>query len=457
MRGSPLAPTQVSVAATRHKRFGVAFGPRFFLLLAIGLLWLGPAAFHPQFAYGMLVWDLLVLAAWAADLAMLPKPSLITASRLWSAPAALATRAEIRLDVRNLSGRAVRMTLTDNTPPAFCQEIPECKVTVAARGAATAVYNVVPMQRGDFRMGSLYIRYGSFLRLAERWAAADLSQPVRVYPDLEQARRSLHLIHGRQTDAQLRHSRSRGQGREFESLREYQEGDEFRNICWGASARRGKLISRQFQMERSQPVWLVIDAGRLMRAKISGLSKLDYATGAALSLAEVALASGDKVGLMVYGRSVRSRIAPGRGSLHLRNIMEHLALVKEEVSESNPLQAASTLLATQSRRSLVVWVTDFAETALTPEVLDAVRLLMPRHVVVLLVIGQPDLGELVARNPESIPQMYLAAAAQETVHRREVLLATLRSRGALASEVSHVGAAAVAVNSYLEVKQRNLL
>ncbi|MDR0311275.1 MAG: DUF58 domain-containing protein, partial [Acidobacteriota bacterium] len=300
--------------------------------------------------------------------------------------------------------------------------------------------------------------YSGLFRLAERWAAAEISQRVRIYPNLEEARRqSIHIIRSRRLESARRQTARRGLGREFESLREYQQGDEFRNICWSASARRSKLITRQFRMERSQPIWLVLDAGRLMRAKISGLSKLDYAATAALSLAEAALASGDRVGLMSYGRAVRQRVLPGSGGSHLRTIMDSLARVEEEQAESNPLRAAALLLSTQPRRSLVVWITDLAETAVTPEVLDAARLLLSRHVVVLLVIGQPDLKEMASRTPDSIPTMYLAAAAQETAHRREVLLASLRQRGALALETDHAGASAAAINSYLEVKERNLI
>ena len=459
MKNSPLTPPPASAAAIRQKRFSAAFGPRFFLLIAIGLLWLGPAAIHPQFLYGMLAWNLLVFVAWRLDFASLPPPSMLTASRLWNSPAALSTPAEVTLELKNRGSRALLAILTDNAPVDFRKELPVMKMTIPGGGSAvSASYSILPMKRGDADMGNLYIRYGGFFRLAERWAVVEISQRIRVYPNLEEARRhSIYMIRNRRLEPARRQARNRGQGREFESLREYRQGDEFRNICWSASARRSKLITRQFQMERSQSIWLVLDAGRLMRAKISGLSKLDYASAAALSLAEVALVSGDRVGLMSYGRSVVQRVLPGSGGLHLRTLMDNLALVQEEQAESNPLRAAALLLSTQPRRSLVVWITDLAETAVTPEVLDAARLLLARHVVVLLVIGQPDLKELALRSPDSVPDMYLAAAAQETAHRREVLLASLRQRGALALETDHAGAAAAAVNSYLEVKERNLI
>ena len=458
MTGSPLTPPSISADAIRRKRLGAAFGARFFLLLAVGLLWLVPAAFLPQFLYVMAAWDIMVFVAWALDFASLPQPSMITASRSWSAPAALSTPAEITLALKNRGGGALRAILTDDVPAALRKELPEIVMTIPGGGSTSASYSILPMQRGDIEIGKLYIRYGGLFRLAERWAAVEIAQRVRVYPNLEAARQqSIYMIRNRRIEEARRQSKGRGQGREFESLREYRQGDEFRNICWSASARRSKLITRQFQMERSQSIWLVIDSGRLMRAKISGLSKLDYAAAAALSLANVALASGDRVGLMAYGRDVNRRVPPNRGDLHLRTLMDSLAVIREEQSEPNPLRAAALLLSTQSRRGLVVWITDLAETAVTPEVLDAARLLLTRHVVVLVVIGQPDLKEMASREPDSIQAMYLAAAAQETAHRREVLLASLRRRGALALETDHAGAAAAAVNSYLEVKERNLI
>jgi len=171
----------------------------------------------------------------------------------------------------------------------------------------------------------------------------------------------------------------------------------------------------------------------------------------------VALGSGDRVGLLAYGRSVRHRVPPYRGAAHLRKLIEQLALVREETAESDHLQAVSLLLSTQVRRSLVVWITDLAETSMTPEVIEAAGQVLSRHVMVFLVIGQPDLGELAAREPESVSEMYLTAAAQEVVHRREALLARLRGHGAIAIEVNSGGVAAAAVNSYLEVKERNLI
>jgi uncharacterized protein (DUF58 family) len=440
------------------KRINIAFGPRFFLLLFVGLIWLGPAFRQPKFFYALLAWDFLVLLAWFADLLSLPPANKLAVTRSWLDVPALSVETSIAITVENKSGSRLHAALIDNVPTLLRAVAPELQLKVAPRNEATVSYEIRPTARGAIALGSIYLRYQSYLRIAERWAVADLTQKICVYPNLQEAKRhSIYLIRSRQIEMEKRHTRFKGAGREFENLREYQEGDEYRDICWTASARRGKLVTRLYQVERSQTIWLVLDAGRLMRTKIAGLTKLDYATNAALSLGQVALGSGDRVGLLTYGRGIRHRVPPYRGSTHLRQIIEQLARVRAEVSEGDHLQAVATLLGTQHRRSLIVWITDFPETAMTPEVIEAAAQMSRRHLVLFVVIGQPDLEITASKEPGSVSEMFLTTAAQEMMHRREVLLAKLRQRGALAVEVSSSTASAVVVNSYLDVKQRNLL
>lgn len=453
-----LLPPRVKAQAKSLGRFGVAFGPRFFLLLLIGLVWLGPAFTEPRFLYGMLAWDTLVLAAWIMDLVTLPRPAMLSVSRSWNAPPSLSVPVEIDLLVENGSRIRLHATVLDHVPVELRREVPEVMLSVPPRGEASASYELLPEKRGDAVLGSVYIRYHGPLRIAECWAVADLKQTICVFPNLREAQRhSIYLVRSRQIEMEKRYTRIRGAGREFESLREYREGDEFHDLCWTASARRGKLVTRQYQVERSQTIWLVLDSGRLMRTRVAGLSKLDYAVNAALALAQVALGSGDRVGLLSYGRRVGCRVLPYRGSTHLRKLVQQLALVQEEASEADHLQAAGVLRTTQKRRSLVVWLTDLAETAMTPEVVEAASQMMSRHLVLFVIIGQADLAELASRKPSSVSEMFLTTAAQELAHRRELLLAKMRRRGALAVEVWSSTVTAAVVNSYLEVKQRNLL
>ena len=455
---TPLVPPAVTAKAEKRKRLAGAFGPRFFLLIVIGLAWLGAAFYDPRFLYALAAWDVFVLIAWSIDLAGLPSPKNLSITRRWSRAAALSVPSTIELLLENSSRVPILAKLIDNVPPELRLTAPELDLMCSGRNEAKISYQIHPTRRGDAELGAVYLRYQTPKRLAERWAIARVEQKVCVYPNLEEARQhSVYLVRSRQIEMEKRHTRIRGAGREFESLREYREGDEFRDICWTAAARRGKLVTRRFQIERSQAVWLVLDVGRLMRARVAGFSKLDFSVNAALSLAEVALGTGDRVGLLAYGRHVQKRTLPHRGSAHLRYLIQQLAYVNEEPLEGDHLQAVSALLSTQKRRSLIVWLTDFPETAMTPEVIEAASAAASRHLVLFVVIGQPDLAILAAREPDSVASMYRTTAAQETLHRREVMLGKLRQRGALAVEVSSAAASVTVVNSYLEVKQRNLL
>lgn len=453
-----LVPAESEASAHSYRRFGVAFGDRFFRLLSLGLVWLVPTFVDFRFVYAMLAWDVLVILVWLADLLRLPRPAQLAVKRTWHSPVALSIPSNLDLTLINHSAITVRATLVDTVPLQLRNEPPTLTVTAGSQSEATSTYQICPTQRGDANLGDCYVRYQSVMHIAERWARVSVGQTVRVYPSLDDAKRhSIYLLRSRQIAIEKRRSRLRGIGREFESLREYQLGDEYRDICWTAAARRGKLVTRVYQIERSQTVWIVIDSGRLMRARVGDFSKLDHAVNSALSLAQVALYSGDRVGLLAYGRSIRQQLPAAKGSAHLRQIIEQLALVSEEGSEADHLHMAGRLLTDQKPRSLIVWLTDLAETAMTPEVIEAASMMMPRHLVLFVVIGQPDLAELATKRPQSETEMYQVAAAQEMVHRRELLLARMRERGALALEVTSGAISPVLVNSYLQIKERNQL
>jgi uncharacterized protein (DUF58 family) len=352
----------------------------------------------------------------------------------------------------------VHAHLVDDAPQQFRPEPPDVDVFAAAGKEGIVEYPILPKERGDARFGKVYVRCQSVLRIAERWSTADLTQKVRVYPNLEQAKQAaLFLIRSRQTQMERRLKRQRGRGREFETLREFRAGDEYRDICWTATARRGHPVTKIYQVERSQTVWIVLDAGRLLRARVDGPSKLDYAVNAGLSLAHVALLSGDTVGLLAYGRRIQQRMPPGRGAVHLRMLVESLSLVHSEWSEADHLRATDTFLTSQKRRSLVVWLTDLAETPATPDVIEGVMQIASRHLVLFGVISQPELNALGRKSPENVVEMYEHAAAIEMIHRRELLLRRLRQQGVMALEIPPGGLETEIVNRYLEIKERSLL
>lgn len=453
-----LIPKIVKAPAYRTKRSGCGFGRRFFLLAGLGVLWAIPAFWDVRYLLLMAAWDACAIIAWLVDLRRLPLPNQLVVERSWAGAPSLSNDVEVKLAIENLSGAWVECRVLDDVPQGLRQQPPEIVVQVAARDAAEARYVVRPLQRGDVKLGAAYVRYQSAARFAERWARAELGQTIRVFPDLEEAKRhNIYLSKARRIELEKRLLRQRGIGREFESLREYQPGDEFRNICWTATARRGKHVTKLFQVERSQAVWIVMDAGRLLRARVGELSKLDLSVNAALSLAQIALYSGDRVGLLVYGRDVQQRVGLGRGLGHLRNILEALASAREEAAEADHLRAASGLLQSQRQRALIIWVTDLADTSMTPEVIESASQILSKHLLLFAVMAQNDLLELANSRPENAENMFSVMAAQELIQRREQLISRVRNRGALALEISPDQLTTTLVNQYLEVKERGLI
>jgi uncharacterized protein (DUF58 family) len=460
----PLVPPEARARAIRLGRLAFGFGPRFFVMVLFGLLWLIPAWWVSRLIVGMLLWDLVAVAMFVADLLRLPKPSQVEGRRTWERAPSLAAVSDVIISIRNLGGIAIRSYLVDETPSSLRLTPPMLELVVGAGEQAQARYQILPSHRGDIHVGQLFLRYQSNLSFAERWAAAELSQTVRVFPDLEEARQqALYLIRSRQVEMERRRRRQRGLGREFQSLREYRQGDDWRDICWTATARRHQLTTRVFEIERSQAVWIVLDAGRLLRAEVQHdeseirLSKLDYAANAALSLAQVATQCGDRVGLLAYGRSIQYNVGAGRGILHLRTIVDCLAQVQGEAFEADHSRAARVLLTEQSQRSLVVWITDFAETPTTPEVIEYAAQMTRRHLVVFSAVSQPDLAKLANSLPATSEEMYRQAAALEVAQRRDLLLRGLRRNGVFAFELVPGLLASALVNQYLEIKERNLI
>jgi uncharacterized protein (DUF58 family) len=452
----PLAPSAAEAVAKPRGRLGGGAGPRFFFLAAAGFAWLIPALWNPIYFWDLLIWDTLLVIAFLVDWFRLPRPSLLLIRREWPHSLSIGVASQVSLLITNNSELDLRVSVMDELASSPWYHLSWLNIIVPGNGTVAAKQRYIPGNRGDTLFGGVYLRYRSAFDMAERWAVAELRQTVRVYPNFEHARKhSVYLARSRQIELQMRLMRLRGSGSDFESLREYREGDELRNVCWTATARRGKIVAKTFQVERSQAVWLVLDCGRLMRARSEGYSKLDHAVDAALCLSQLALYSGDRVGLLAYGRTLNQRLMPGRGSEQLRQLVEQLAVVRSEVPEADHIRAAASLLSLQKQRGLIIWITDLAETAMTPEVVDAAGRLLSRHLLIFVVIAQPEVRNRASLAPTTPREMYETVAAQEMVFRRELLLGRLRERGALCLEVAPRQLSAAVLNQYLSVKERN--
>ncbi len=454
-----LHPPSVHAAAGPRGRFAFGLTPLTLVLLFAGALWVIPAFFSTLFLLAPAVWDLLVLLLAAVDGVRLPAAAAITVERRWFSIPAIGEQCEVELSLRHTGRFPLRTRVIDDLPPELNAAPPILACVVSPGEGSSVRYRFLPAARGDAKAGGVYVRYRSRAGLTERWAVAPLPQTVRVYPSLRSGDEGeLFLARSRQNELQKRRERLRGQGREFESLREYREGgDDLREVSWTATARRGILICRQYQVERSQPVWLVMDSGRLLQARAGLYSRLDSNTGAALAVAQLALLSGDRVGMLGYGSAIQQRVAPGRGKRHFRSLMDAAALLQAEPGEAGHLPAAALLARMQPTRSLILWFTDLAEAAMRPEVIDGAVQLMRRHLLLFIVPAPEEMQALVAAVPVNAGQMFERTAAQEMLQRRELLLAGLRNRGALTLQTPSATISAAVLNRYLTIKEESLL
>lgn len=399
----------------------------------------------------------------------------------------LAQPTRVELGVTQGSDAVMDVRVVDDLHAALVGEPVEQRAEVFPREETVLASTVYPRERGDFAMGKVFLRYRGAFKMVERWAVAlpvvnEQAQRVRVFPAHEDSRESteFYLLRARQIEMQKRKLRMRGVGREFDSMRDYQPGDELRKISWTATARRGRLVTRQFTVERSQQVWMVIDAGRLSRtafelkrdgkdvvfaetetererAHLLTVTQLDQATTAATMLAQVVNGSGDKFAMMAYGREVQQLLPPGAGAGHLRVLIDLLSQTKSDAAEADHLGAVARLKYAQRRRGLMVWVTELTDSAGRPELVTAAAELAKRHLVVLVLLQHPELEELAGRVPKSQTEMYRSTAAQEMLERRRETVRQLERQGVLIVETTAGEVGVKAVSKYLEVKAEGLL
>ena len=451
--------------------FGFGLTARALMLLAAGLVLAVPAFFHASLIWIVVAWDVAlgVLVVW--DGAMLPAPGTIAVTRRFVHSPAIGEAAEIEYEVVQEGRGTVTVAVTDALHASLL-ETPRA-VTLTAFPQETVKASIVcrPRERGDVGLGNIFLHIRGAFGMVERWAVCDAEQRIRIYPATERAGEGteLYLMRARQIELQKRRLRLRGIGREFESLRDYQRGDELRNVSWTATARRAKLITRQFTTERSQQVWVMLDAGRLSRTAFRlkretleseaelMVTQLDQAASAAVMLAQVISGSGDKFALLTYGRGVQQQLLPGNGAAHLRLMIDLLSQTRSERAEANHLGAVARLKHLQRRRGLILWITEMADSVGRPEVVTAAMELVRRHLVVLVLLEHPELTALAAQEPRNVEEMFASTAAQEILERREAAVNKLRQQGVLVVETTPGQVGAATISKYLEVKSQGLL
>ena len=263
------------------------------------------------------------------------------------------------------------------------------------------------------------------------------AQSVKVYPNMRRAREmELKALGARSFLAIQRRAIRRGEGREFESMRDYVRGDELRHISWTATARRSKLTTRQYQIERDQTVIIALDAGRLMTGRIGEETKFDTALHASLALMSASARAGDNCGLVVFGRRILKYLPPKRGLERIDAVLEALHDIEPELIEPSYARAFQYIASHTKKRAFVVVLTDLVDKDSSKELINSLRLLRPRHLPLVATSGDRDLNAAVSRSPADIKDVFTQSAAEEMIHQRESALRLVESLGGMALDVT---------------------
>jgi uncharacterized protein (DUF58 family) len=436
------------------------FSRRFYILLAAGFVPLSLSWSLPALRYAVLAFDVLVIVGAVVDYLISRKlPEELTVSREFNRKFAIGDETEITLRIENASPRNFHLKIKDEFPPEMrLKESREAAFTVEAQTTAEFIYGLTPPKRGNYKFGKTAVRYLS--RLGLIWCMADLgkTEAVKVYPNMRRAREmELKALGAHSFLAVQRKAVLRGEGREFESMRDYVRGDELRHISWTTTARRGKLTTRQYQIEREQTITIALDAGRLMTGRIGDETKFDTAIHASLALMSAAMRGGDNCGLVVFGRKVRKYLPPKKGVDHIDAVLEALHDLEPELIEPSYARAFQFISSNTKKRSFIVILTDLVDKESSKELITSLKLLRPRHLPLVVTIGDRDLNATVSEKPADIKDVFTQSAAEEIIHQRESALRLVETLGGLALDVTTNSLAPRLLEAYLRVKERGLL
>lgn len=425
------------------------------LLLAWTLLGAAAAAWRPLlpiWAAAGVVIAAIASMAWIR-LRRLPLP---VVERDAPASLPLGVYTPVRLRLTNRASREVEVEVFDVPPVHSETEGLPWRLKVPARGWVELEYRLRPTRRGDHQFGAADLLLHQRGGLWRRRGPSGEPQPVRVVPNFQAVSRFAVLALADQLGQMgIRVGRRRGEGLEFQELREYRDGDSLRRIDWNATARRQRLISRQYQEERNQQIVCLIDCGRRMHAQDGDLTHFDHVLNTVLLLSYVALRQGDAVGFLTFSGEERW-LPPVQGNVGLEAILRLVYDLETTHSPSDYLEAATRLMMRQKRRALVLLLSNLRDED-SDEIVPALRLLRTRHLVLLASLRETILKESLDRPIETLRDALRTAAVHRYLSARGGVLEKLQVGGILTLDTEPEMLPYQVVNRYLEVKRSGLL
>jgi uncharacterized protein (DUF58 family) len=426
-------------------------------LLAAELGWLREAA-AAVVVQLVLVLDGAAGVVLLADALTLPSRRSLSIQRTAVRVASLRKPQAVTLLVVNPSRRARRIAIRDGVHHELHPEPDRFDLRLGPRSRASLHYVLRPRRRGAFAIDRVHVAARSLLGLWQRLLDYPVVTPIHVYPDMKQLGQYAVLARtNRLSLLGVRRTRRMGQDHEFERLRDYTIDDNYKRMDWRATARRQKLIVRDYQSSQSQRIVFLVDCGRMMTNEAAGLSLLDHALNAVLMMSYVALRQADQVGLVLFSDDIHSFIPP-RGGMRQMNRLLHASFDRFPALVESRYDLAFRYLAAHCRkRSLVVLLTNVIDEVNANQVQQYLTNLVGRHLPMGVLLRDRRLFEAVEIERPRGEEVWRAGAAADILAWRHQVLTDLGSKGVLSIDVFPENLTAPLVNRYLEIKARHLL
>ncbi len=437
---------------------GLAPQPRLLWAIAIGAALIALTLVSPVLVVLAIAYHVGLVLVLARDIALLPSRSGYRVRRIMPEPFSLGENEEVRVVIENSAAAGLLATIADHAPADLTPQPREVAGTFDRNGRVELTYATSSPKRGAYRFGPVDLQVSRRDGWWRRQVRLQHPNEVAVFPNVVAIKRmQLTLRRGLRVMAGLRRARPPGASTAFAGLRDYVRGDDIRRVSWTATARRDHPVVVEVEAERGQQVMIAIDCGRLMTAPAGELDKLDHAINAALMLAWVAQAYGDRVGLMTFDDRVTSFIKPERGSAQLRRITEELYAIKPEYVEPDFGHAFTHLSLRLGRRSMVVILTDLQDPEASKELVAHCLRLAARHLVLVVAMSDPSVVNAREAPVTTSSRAYEWAAAEEFMASRRESFELLRRGGVLGLDVVAGSLSPALVERYLELKERALL
>jgi len=430
----------------------MVFRGRVPLLLLLGLV---PVVVRPTMGTVWL-WVLAVGLLVAVDWLLAPPPRVLALDRAQVGTVRLGHPTETVLLATNTGSRGVRAELRDAWQPTAGARENRHRVRLGVGDRTWLRTPLLPRRRGDLRADGVTVRTHGPLGLASRQRTREVPGTVRSLPPFA-ARKHLPSRLARLRDLDGRAAvRVRGQGTEFDSLREYVRGDDVRSIDWRASARNRNVVVRTWQPERDRRVVLVLDTSRTSAGRVEDVPRLDSAMDAALLLAALAARAGDRIDFVAGDRRVRSRVRSAGATDVVANLQDTMADLEPVIAEADWTSLAGAVSGFGRQRALVVLLTPLEPSAIEEGLLPVLPALTRRHRVVLASVKDPALEQLAATRG-TLDEVYDAAAAEQVLVRRRRTADLLRTLGVDVVDADAEQLPPALADHYLDLKARGLL